>query len=57
MIVFLSPYVNERLVPTKTLRILSYMGPVEEASLAGGELAGETLSNLATWGTKTEGPS
>ena len=33
------------------------MGPVEEASLAGGELAGETLSNLATWGTKTEGPS
>ena len=57
MIIFLSPFGNERLVPTKTPRTLSYMGPVEEACLAGGELAGETLSNLATWGTKTEGPS
>lgn len=46
--IFLSPYGNERLVPAKTPRTLSYMGPVEEVSLAGEELAGETLSNLAT---------
>ena len=57
VIVFLSPYGNERLVPTKIPRTLSYVGPVEEVSLAAGELAGETLSNLAIWGTKREGPS